>query len=68
MAPDFLLMVADVLTGLQGSVQVSGCQIFRRIGIDPAISSGPLVTMANDALGSGLYYLLALFFLRALSG
>ena len=41
---------------------------FRRVGIDPAISSGPLVTSANDALGCGLYYLLALSLLHAFSG
>ncbi|MBN2212453.1 MAG: magnesium transporter [Sedimentisphaerales bacterium] len=38
--------------------------IFRRAGIDPAISSGPLVTTANDALGILTYFTLALMMLR----
>jgi magnesium transporter len=34
--------------------------LFRRIGIDPAISSGPLVTTANDSLSVAIYMTLAL--------
>jgi len=33
--------------------------IFRRIGIDPAISSGPLVTTANDSISVTIYMTLA---------
>jgi magnesium transporter len=33
--------------------------IFRRIGIDPAISSGPLVTTANDSISVAIYMTLA---------
>jgi len=32
---------------------------FRRIGIDPAISSGPLVTTANDSISVAIYMTLA---------
>jgi magnesium transporter len=34
--------------------------VFRRIGIDPAISSGPLVTTANDSISVAIYMTLAL--------
>ena len=37
--------------------------LFRRIGIDPAISSGPLVTTANDSISVAIY--MALTFLLA---
>lgn len=33
--------------------------VFRRIGIDPAISSGPLVTTANDSISVAIFMLLA---------
>ncbi|MBN1817017.1 MAG: magnesium transporter [Sedimentisphaerales bacterium] len=35
--------------------------LFRRIGIDPAISSGPLVTTANDSISVAIYLSLTLF-------
>ena len=34
--------------------------LFRRVGIDPAISSGPLVTTANDSISVAIYLALAL--------
>ncbi len=34
--------------------------LFRRIGIDPAISSGPLVTTANDSISVAIYLALAM--------
>jgi magnesium transporter len=34
--------------------------IFRKIGIDPAISSGPLVTTANDSISVAIYMTLTL--------
>lgn len=34
--------------------------LFRHIGLDPAISSGPLVTTANDSISVAIYLLLAL--------
>ena len=32
--------------------------LFRKVGIDPAISSGPLVTTANDSISATIYMLL----------
>jgi magnesium transporter len=34
--------------------------LFRQIGLDPAISSGPLVTTANDSISVAIYLLLTL--------
>ena len=34
--------------------------LFRKIGIDPAISSGPLVTTANDSISVAIYMTLTL--------
>ena len=38
--------------------------LFRGIGIDPAISSGPLVTTANDSISVAIYLFTTLAFLR----
>lgn len=38
--------------------------LFRHIGLDPAISSGPLVTTANDSISVAIYLLLALMMTR----
>jgi len=38
--------------------------LFRRIGIDPAISSGPLVTTANDSISVAIYMTLTLLLVR----
>jgi len=38
--------------------------VFRRIGIDPAISSGPLVTTANDSISVAIYLTLTLLLIR----
>ncbi|MBC8378535.1 MAG: magnesium transporter [Planctomycetes bacterium] len=35
--------------------------LFRHIGLDPAISSGPLVTTANDSISVSIYLFLTLF-------
>ena len=37
--------------------------VFRRLGIDPAVASGPLITMLNDGLSLLLYFGIAAFFL-----
>ena len=37
--------------------------IFRRIGVDPAVASGPLITTLNDGLSLLLYFGIAAFFL-----
>ena len=41
--------------------------LFRRVGIDPAVSSGPLVTTANDSLTYFTYFSLALGLLKLLA-
>ena len=41
--------------------------VFQRIGFDPAVASGPLVTTANDVLGVVIYFFLASFFFNVLS-
>ena len=38
--------------------------LFRRIGIDPAISSGPLVTTANDSISVAIYMMLTLLLVQ----
>jgi len=38
--------------------------LFRRIGIDPAISSGPLVTTANDSISVAIYMTLTILLAR----
>jgi len=38
--------------------------VFRRTGIDPAISSGPLVTTANDSISVAIYMTLTLLLAR----
>jgi magnesium transporter len=38
--------------------------LFRRIGIDPAIASGPLVTTLNDVLSASIYYVVALLLIH----
>ncbi len=34
--------------------------LFKQIGIDPAISSGPIVTTANDSISVAIYMTLAI--------
>ena len=56
-----------------GDVRVGGCVgaamgavvplVFRRIGVDPAVASGPLITTLNDGLSLLLYFGIAAFFL-----
>lgn len=41
--------------------------VFDKLGIDPAIASGPLVTTANDVLASLLYFVIALAAFGALA-
>ena len=38
--------------------------LFRKVGIDPAISSGPLVTTVNDAISVAIYLTLTLVLIR----
>ena len=37
--------------------------VFRRIGVDPAVASGPLITTLNDGLSLLMYFGIAAFFL-----
>jgi magnesium transporter len=41
--------------------------LFRKVGIDPAIAAGPLVTTVNDAIGYITYFSLALLLLHMFS-
>lgn len=42
--------------------------IFKKFGIDPAISSGPLVTTANDIISYLVYFNISFLMLKGLSG
>ena len=56
---------AIMLTTLLG---LSLPYVFRKIGVDPAISSGPLVTTTNDIVSYLVYFSVALLLLRAFGG
>lgn len=56
-----LSMFIDIL--LAAAVGVSAPAFFKRLDVDPAIASGPLVTTANDILGILVYLGIATFFL-----
>lgn len=51
---------AVVLAAVMGAVVPL---VFRRLGIDPAVASGPLITTLNDGLSLLLYFGTAAFFL-----
>ena len=51
---------AVVLAAVMGAVVPL---VFRRIGVDPAVASGPLITTLNDGLSLLLYFGIAAFFL-----
>lgn len=54
------LMLAMLISGVVGtSIPI----IFKKINIDPAVASGPLITTVNDLLGVVIYYGLAWIFL-----
>ena len=56
------LLAVIVATSLFATVQLASLNgvmipvIFERLGIDPAVASGPLVTTANDVLGILIYF------------
>jgi magnesium transporter len=62
-----LRIISAFGTGMFAAIMVSTSLglvlpfVFRRIGIDPAISSGPLVTTANDSISVAIYMTLTLF-------
>ncbi len=37
--------------------------VFRRVGIDPSVASGPLITTPNDGLSLHLYFEIAAYYL-----
>jgi len=45
---------------LSGSMGLTLPYLFRRLGIDPAIATGPLITTVNDAVSATLYLSIAL--------
>lgn len=45
---------------LSGSLGLTMPFLFRRLGIDPAIATGPLITTVNDALSAAVYLFIAL--------
>ncbi len=67
------LVALAVGTSLFLSVQLASLNgvlvpvLFERLGIDPAVASGPLVTTANDVLGVIVYFALANLFFNVLS-
>ena len=54
------LMVAMAASALFGTV-IPMC--FKKIGIDPAVASGPLITTVNDLVAVVVYYGLTWLFL-----
>ena len=40
--------------------------LLSRIGINPAVASGPFITTANDLIGIGVYFMIANFLLAEL--
>jgi magnesium transporter len=40
--------------------------LFHRIGIDPAIATGPLITTFNDAVSTAIYMLISIFLLTSI--
>ena len=50
------MAAAIVLSALLGAVVPMG---FRGLGIDPAVSSGPLITTLNDVLSLVIYFAIA---------
>jgi len=63
---DHFRIVLAFATGMFSAIMVATTLglflpfLFRRIGIDPAISSGPLVTTANDSISVAIYMILTL--------
>jgi magnesium transporter len=42
--------------------------VFQRLGIDPAVSCGPFVTIANDISGIVIYLSLSFVFMKYIAG
>jgi magnesium transporter len=58
----FLAMMLAALTGTAVPI------LFRRLGIDPAVASGPLITTVNDLVAVVIYYSLVWFLLLRVLG
>ena len=56
---------AILLASLMGTLVPAA---FQRLGIDPAVSSGPLVTIANDISGIVIFLSLSSVFLNYIAG
>jgi magnesium transporter len=54
------LLIALVVSSLVGTVIP---MIFKKIGVDPAVASGPLITTINDLIAVCTYYGLSWLFL-----
>ncbi len=69
-----LLFASCTSASLLAAVTVSGAvgsavpMIFRKLGIDPAVASGPLITTVNDLVAIVIYYGLAWLLLINLAG
>lgn len=59
------LLIAMVISGLTGTVIPI---FFHKLGVDPAVASGPLITTVNDLVAVVSYYGLAWIFLIRLLG
>lgn len=57
-----LAMVAAIL--IAGFLGIALPFTFRRLGVDPAIASGPLVTTTNDIVSVAIYMTLAMYIAR----
>ena len=55
-------MTAAILVA--GALGITLPFAFRRLGVDPAIASGPLVTTLNDVVSVGIYMTLAMLIAR----
>ena len=54
------LLIAMLISSLGGALVP---QLFKKIGVDPAVASGPLITTLNDLVAVITYYGLSWFFL-----
>jgi magnesium transporter len=55
------LLAVVMLASFMGTVTPL---VLDRIGINPAIASGPFITTANDLIGIGTYFLMAHYLLK----
>jgi len=59
------MFLAMLLSGLTGTTVPL---LFRRLGVDPAVASGPLITTVNDLVAVVIYYSLVWFLLLGVLG